>query len=241
MAIRRIFPSRKWYPQNLADQVLWWANFATQFAAIGLGLGFTAGEIAAVQDDNSVMQFLAQTREAVEAYVKAIRQYTNDIRELPIGEPTPAFPADPSFTLPNVVATGINQRLDELVDRVLAAPGYTNEIGALLGIIPTGPTGPGANTPVDELKPVIKTSQSFSDYKFTVNVTRLGQSGYKVQIQRDGGEWIDAGFATTNPLVITVTPTDPGKPERIMVRAILLNQNQPVGEPSDPTYVTVNP
>jgi hypothetical protein len=56
------------------------------------------GDIAAVQDDNSVMQFLAQTRAAAEAYLKALRQYANDIRELPVGSPTPDIPADASYT-----------------------------------------------------------------------------------------------------------------------------------------------
>ena len=56
-----------------------------------------------------------------------------------IGDPTPAFPANPAFALPEVVPTGIYQRLIELVDRIRSAPAYTDEIGALLGIIPSTP------------------------------------------------------------------------------------------------------
>jgi hypothetical protein len=235
---KRIFPSNRWYPTNLPAQAIWWANFATQFAAVAASLGFLPADVASVQDDNSVVQFLAQTREAAEAYLKAIRQYINDIRELAIGEPTPAFPADPSFTLPNVVATGINQRLIELVERVLAAPAYTDEIGALLGILPSA-TG---NVVESELKPGISVSQSISDFKFSVNLTRLGQPQYKIQIQRSGeSAWTDAAFATSNPCVVTITPTTPGQPERIMVRAILMNHNEPIGVPSDIVAVTVNP
>ena len=63
-----------------------------------------------------------------------------------------------------------------------------------------------------------------------------------MQIQRKGSEtWQDAAFATNNPVEVTITPTTAGQPERILVRAILLKNNEPVGQPSDPTFVTANP
>jgi hypothetical protein len=221
----------------LAEQAAWWQNFADQFAVVAASLGFLAAVVAAVQDDNSVMQFLPQTRPSAEAYLKALRQYANDIRELGVGQPTPAFPADPSFTLPNVIATGLNQRLIELIDRIYAAPAYTNETGALLGILASEQQAVAES----ELKPAISVSQSISDFTFSVNVTRLGQPGFKIQIQRSGeSTWTDAAFATSNPCVVTVTPTTPAQPERIMVRAILMNHNQPTGLPSDTVAVTIN-
>lgn len=89
---------------------------------------------------------------------------------------------------------------------------------------------------------MIKAGLSAQDYKFTVDVTRLGMPAYKVEIQRQGGvNWTDAAFATTNPCEVTVTPTTPDQPERIYVRAQLMKNNEPVGIPSDPTYVTINP
>ena len=51
----------------------------------------------------------------------------------------------------------------------------------------------------------------------------------------------DIAFATNNPADVTVIPTTAGQPERILVRAIVLEKNEPVGIPSDPTFVTVNP
>ena len=65
--------------------------------------------------------------------------------------------------------------------------------------------------------------------------------GYKIQIQRNGqNTWQDVAFADSNPCEVTITPTTLGESERILVRAILIRKNEPVGEPSDPTYVTVN-
>ncbi|MBC7901165.1 MAG: hypothetical protein H7070_14060 [Saprospiraceae bacterium] len=65
---------------------------------------------------------------------------------------------------------------------------------------------------------------------------------FKVQIQRQGTTaWLDAAYATNNPVEVTITPAAPGEPERILVRAVLMKNNIAVGQPSDPTYVTVNP
>ena len=52
---------------------------------------------------------------------------------------------------------------------------------------------------------------------------------------------VNNGVGTANPFVVTVSPTTPGSPERIYVRALLMKKNESVGIPSDPTYVTINP
>jgi hypothetical protein len=232
-------PSRLWFPTNLAARALWFDNFATQFAIIAASLGFLPAVVTQVQDDNTCFQGIASGQVELDAFVEAVRQFRIQICEAVIGSPTPAFPAAPVITPAEIPLTGIYQRLIELVDQIRVASAYTPEIGALLGIIPSGGGGP---TPEADLKPVIKVGQSFGDFKFTVNVTRLQQPGFKIQIQRAGeSTWTDVAFATKNPCTVTVTPLVPGQPERILVRAILLANNEPVGAPSDPAYVTVNP
>ena len=122
----------------------------------------------------------------------------------------------PGYGTPTGVPRGLFERLDSIVKRARVTPAYTEEIGALLGIIPTSPSRPLP----EDLKPAIVASASFNDYKFDVNVTRLGMTAYKVQIQRSGAStWQDVAFATNNPSQVTVTPTTPGEPERVLVRA----------------------
>ncbi|MGQ0543288.1 MAG: hypothetical protein ACT4O9_15810 [Blastocatellia bacterium] len=233
-----MIPSNKWFPQSLQERAAWYDNFATQFAALGITLVFKAVDVTSVANDNAVMQFVANAAVTLEAYKDAVRQYRIVITEGNIGDQTPIFPADISLATPGLVTTGIFERLDDFVKRIRVSPDYTPEIGAIFDIIPSSPTP----TPEGDLKPVIKASESFGGYKFDVNVTRLGTEAFKVQVQKNGnGNWADAAFATNNPVEVTVTPATPGQPERILVRAILLQKNQPVGQPSDPTYVTVNP
>lgn len=235
-----MIPSRMWFPLSLQERVAWFDNFAKGFEGVATGLGFLPADVTAVENDNAVMQALGDFTPSLEAYKDAFRQYRLTVTEGDIGDPAPLVPTGPEWPDVNPVPTGIFERLVKLVERIRAAPTYTPEIGALLGIIPTPSNTP--SNPGEPLKPVIKASESFDNYKFSVNVTRLGQPGYKVQIQRQGqSAWHDAAYAQTNPCEITVEPATPNQPERILVRAILLKSNNPVGEPSDPTYVTVNP
>ena len=231
-------PSKLWFPTNFPMRADWYANFKKQFADLAAGLGFTPADVTIVTEDNNVMQFLAGVIVEMEAFTDAVRQYRLIISGSKIGEPTPEFPTMPALVLPNVVPTGIYQRLVELVERIRVAPTFTLEIGAMLGINPVQPPPHDPTT----MKPTIKVTASFDNYKFDATVTRKKMSGFQVQIRRmDSEVWTNTVFGTTSPIAITVNPTTPGQPERLQVRAILYKQNEPVGQPSDPVYVTVNP
>ncbi len=231
-----MIPSNRWFPGGLAQRAVWFLNFSIKFSDVATNLGFTAADVTAVDNDNQVMQFLADIDVQLKAYVEAVRQYRIGITELEIGKPTPDFPKSPNFSLPVVVSTGIFERLNDLVERIRVAPDFTSETGALLGINPSTPDAPTV------LKPTATAVPAFGDYKFTVHATRMKQPSYKVQIRRmDSEAWHDAGFSTTADIEITVTPTVPGQTERLQVRVLLMNNNQVVGEPSDAIYVTVNP
>src|SRR4051812_17145789 len=127
-------PSSKWFPTSLQERAAWFENFATNFAAVAVSLGFVAADATAVQHDADMMTFIAATTVTVDSYDEAIRAFKKTLTEGAIGEPTPGFPADLAFTVPTVVATGIFERLDNLVKRIRFSPSYTPEIGALLGI-----------------------------------------------------------------------------------------------------------
>jgi hypothetical protein len=114
------------------------------------------------------MQFHAQSKIDIDAYDDAVRQHRIIVMEGNIGEPTPAFPASLTLTLPEVVPTGAFRRLIEGRDRIIVHSTYTDEAGAALGMLASTP-GP---TPESELKPTVTVYDSFSDFKFNVNVSR---------------------------------------------------------------------
>lgn len=234
-----MIPSKHWFPGTLPARALWYQNFATQILAIGVGtLSLPVADVTAVSNDNEDFQSIADTTVAVENFAAAVRAYRITLTEGNTGDPQPVFPSENFSGPPNDRPAGMFERLDNLVKRIRLNPAYTPEIGEALGIVPTTPAPPL----FEDLKPVIKASESSGGYAFNVNVTRMGMTAFKVQVQRTGEVgYKDAVFATNNPAEVTIVPTTPDQPERILVRAVLLKDNEPVGVPSDPTYVTVNP
>jgi hypothetical protein len=185
------------------------------------------------------MQFLADTLVQLDAYKKAVGQYLRIITEGGIGDPTPAFPANPNFNLPVIQATGIFERLIELVDRIKAAPAYTDEIGALLGIIPSAPD----SISPEDVKPGTEVHAAQSNYEFAVVVSNRAKSdSWSVEIRREGQEkWEEVKTATGKSVNVKIMPTEDGKPERIQIRVRLRKNNEDYGQFSDIVYVTVNP
>jgi hypothetical protein len=233
-----MIPSSRWFPTSLAARALWMENFATQFAIIAISLGFTAADVQSVNDDNTVFQYLADIFNQIKAFEEAVRQYRIIITEGDIGATTPTFPANPAFALPKDVLTGLFERLDKLRTRIMAANNYTDEIGALLNILPTQ----SSSIAPESLKPVATLTPKFSDYKFTVHATRMGKPGYKVQIRRmDSEAWTTVAQSQTADIDVQIAPTTPGVPERVQVRVILMEKNEEVGQPSDAVSITLNP
>jgi hypothetical protein len=230
--------SARWFPTRLAERAAWFQNFAEQFAAVAVSLGFTAADVAKVNDDNAMMQFLAGLKNSLKAIDDAARKFRELVTQGDAGDPPPQFPV---WTLPEPPVTinaGIFERLDRLVDKIRAADNYTEEIAALLGIL----LSKGDTVPPGEVKAIAKVAPAFTAYTFSVTTSKMGADSFRVQIRRSGSEtWTDAAFGTSSPLEVTVQPTTPGQPEQIQVRVILLRKNTPAGQPSDAAYVTLNP
>lgn len=234
-----MIPSNRWFPRSLPERSAWYENFANQFAVVGLSLGFTANEISSMTNDNDVFQFLADAAVTIKAYEKAIQQYRVIITEHDIGDANPQFPANPALTLPASIDTGMFERLNKLVERIRVAPNYTNETGALLGILPTQPDSISPS----EVKPTIKTFAAETGYQFSIVVEgRKEADMWDVLILRKGAaSWQNIKTATGKSVDVTITPTTPGEAEQIQVRVQLRKANQNYGQPSSIEYVTVNP
>jgi hypothetical protein len=219
-------PSHKWFPSSLQERSVWFANFASKFSTVGVSLGFTEAELTAVENDSSVVQFLAFTAGELANFRAAVKQYRDIITEGEIGDPTPAFPANVSFVLPSVVPTGIFERLDNLVKRIRVAPAYTNEIGALLGIIPAAP----APQPESGLKPNLNVT-AMPGNVVEVKFVRGNTEGVVMEMKIDNAEtWSDAGRYFSSPVNLTI-PENPAKlPRAVQIRARYVDRDTLVGQ-----------
>lgn len=233
-----MLPNQRWFPTNRTARAAWYGNFSEQFEKIAVSLGFSLADINAVKADNEIVQFTARSMTAAKAYSKALQNFQRLVTQGGIGEASPQFPAAPNFTPPPMVPAGIWERLERLRRRIKAAPAFTNETAAVLGLIPSQERRFSA---MDSL-PKMKAAGLDSGYRFNVGVTRQRMDGFQVQISRNGSDlWENIAFGTASPLTVEVVPSNPGQAEQILVRVQLYKANKPVGMFSDGSYVTIVP
>ena len=231
-----MIPDRRWFPSSLQERAPWYGNFNTHIQILGAGLGLSVAELGHIADDNDMIQFLATTAVSADAYQEAIRQFRKVITEGDIGDPNPAFPANLALTPPGGGTSGIFERLDDFVKRIRVAPTYTNETGALLGIIPNG--GGGPNIPIGNIAPVLKPSVD-PGHVIEVKFTRGDSAGIYLEKNVNNAGWTFIDKIAKSPGVFTV-PGD-GIPQGVQLRARFLAGNEVVGDWSDIVTVQTIP
>lgn len=231
-----MIPSKNWFPTNLQDRAAWYDNFDSQVQSIGTTVGLTAPDLASIDDDNAVLQFLADAAVTIKAYAAAERNYRKIITEGDIGDVTPAFPSNINLTLPKTIETGMFERLDTYVNRIRASANYTAEIGALLGIISSHPV-PLAP---EDMKPVIS-AESFQGSVVQVKFVRGRSDGVNIETLVDKGDWTSQGFFFKSPAPLNIPANEAGSPRNVQIRARYLDGNTPVGQASDVVTVQTIP
>jgi len=219
---------------NIQDRAAWFDNFKKQFAQLAIDLGFTAADVTAVTNDNLMMQFLADASTTIDAYSDGVRTFRRVLTQGDVGDPTPAFPDDPTFAPPPGVATGLYERLDFLVRRIRVSPAFTEETGAVLDINPKTPDSSELTKPV--IKAVAKPGNLID-----VTFVKGKSAGIKIEIIVDKGNWSDAGRFTKSPAEVSVPQNEDVLPRLVQIRARFLIGNHPVGDWSDTTNVQTIP
>ena len=233
-----MIPNSRWFPAALQDRAAWFANFAAQFQEIAVSLGFTAADSTAVMNDNLLVQNLLEVQMLLDAYVAAVRQYRVVITEGNIGDPKPAFPPALTYSTPDpTITTGIFERLDNMVRRIRAAPAYSPETGALLGIIPSNPTPP----PVADMQPTLKVA-SMPGSVVQVNFVRGRMNAVAVEMKLDNSEtWSEAGRFFKSPAEVVIPQNAENLPRAVMLRARYVEGNNPVGQYSSIVTTSTQP
>ena len=228
-----MIPSRTWFPASLPDRAAWMANFAVQFADVALSLGFTAGDVTAVQADNENFQSIAATQTTLDNFTASIRQYRISLTEDDAGAPLPVFPTAVFAAVPNPTRpAGMFERIDNIVKRIRVAPAYNDETGAMLGIIPAK----GDDLVISELKPKLKASTQPGSI-VQLDFVRGKTDGIAVEYQIDGGPaWNNAGKFFKSPAEINI-PNGTAPTHSVRLRARYVVGNDIVGQNSDEVTV----
>lgn len=231
-----MIPSKRWFPLSITERAAWINNFARQFEAVALSLGFSAADIDSMNQDAEDFRTLARAITSADAFMSALRAFRISLTEEKVGSPKPVFPTLTLTPPPNNVPAGIFQRLDERVRRVRAAPAYTDEVGALFNILP----GKSQSIAESELVPRIR-AFTLPGNIVQVRFTRGDTDGIFLQTRLDKEEtWYDAGRFVRSPASIMI-PDGTGAPRAVQIRARYIIGNDPVGLNSDIVNVVTMP
>lgn len=214
-------PTVDWYPSRISDLGPWHANFNTEVAATGLTLGLTAGEVAQVVIDASLVTSVVNYAEAIDAFRQEVTSFKQDVLDGDALAPMPTVPAAPADLLPVLGALpGIEARTRGMVATIKASPAYTNAIGEAYGVVRPAPGLPG--TPE-----VVASALTASQVR--LRITKAGYTVLAVDSRRGGGGWEEIGVSMTAEFIDTRAPLVPGDPEQREFRVQGMEDNARVG------------
>ena len=221
------------YETLLAMLLLQKQNLATHKTAVGA----TDAEVAEVGLSADSLQYMKDFANLTDAAKKTVFNIKQQIYDGGKTEPVATFGGFPTFTPPALIP-GMRERTQERNRRYKAAAGYTKAIGIELGIEEDAQQF----TPGD-VKPGADYTPATGGYLVSVVVSNRGKSdSWDVFIQRDGEmTWNLVKTATGKSVDFTITPSTPGKPERVKAKVQLKKQNENYGQPSDIDEFTANP
>lgn len=228
------------YPKAEADLVIWYKNFGQTLATHATTLGLTSADVAAVKDDGAMLEYLIG--ELVPTYQTALQarvSFKNLMKDGPLGAPGGDPPPAPTAgTAPASIAPGILPRLRQLIQRIKAAPNYTEAIGQELNII-----GPEGNAPSGDAnaKPTGK-AIALPTSQVKIEFTKRGFDGVWIESRRTGEtEWTALGTDNFSPYIDTRPPLVAGRAEVREYRLRFIRRDEPVGEWSDIISVSTQP
>lgn len=224
----------KWLPQTLEALAPWYANFALKFEQFAPDLGFSPEEVAAVKNDNLVIQWLAVAEVAFEANHDGFRDFRDGTLFGEVNDPEPPKPVTVLPPMPAVFTMAIIERTVNLVGRIKLAKGYTEDVGAQLGIIGETADSISPENWKTTLKPKAEAGGDAS-----VEFVRGDSEGILLEEQK-GNEtvWRERGRYFKSPAELHY---DEPTPQKVRLRARPLLNNKPAGEYSDIVEFITNP
>jgi hypothetical protein len=140
------------------------------------------------------------------------------------------------FELPVGSFVNIFEEFRELREQIVSADGYHDGIGEDLMIV--APKSDDLN--LNELQASAKLTP-LAGYKVRAKGSLRGMDAMRFDYQRKGAsDWTPVGFVTKLSAEFIITPQTPGEPETGVIRVVLMEKNQEVGQPSPLYPITIS-
>jgi len=191
--------SKDFVPKNELELVKWSANFASQFAVIGPTLGFTAEEVAAMTSASTLIGTSISESDAAKL------EFERKVTAKKINVET---------------STG---SIRVVAKRIKTTPGYTDEIGRVLGIV-----GGGSSFDPATAQPFITLVKGATGWDFKYNLRNYFTGVVVFRKKAGESEFTKIDIDLKSPYTVPVT-TEPGTEFMFQY----LKNDQVVGLPSD--------
>jgi len=230
-----------YYPRVVADQPPWHFNYADQLEKLGVGIGLQAAAVASSVNDSRHVGY------TIGAWLNSVREFSRGCTgqaavlkhgsgnlpfELPVFNP-PVLPEGLVAVLP-----GALDRIFKHIGGIKGAPGYTQGIGLLLGIvgseIVSADTGGGPRLR-------LALNQIPGLQEVVVKFYKDGHFGVWIESRRTGGEWEFLAITTKSPYLDRRELLVAGQAEVREYRAMFWDQDKAQGDWCAVTKITVSP
>jgi len=231
------------YPNKVALQPPWHFNYTEQVLIHGVPIGLVLADVIASANDSKHLGY------GIGAWLNAARDFgpaaTGQVEVLKYGTGGTPFelpefvpPAPPAGLTP--VLPGALARIFKFVKMIKGAPGYTEGIGLLLGVVgeevPLPP--PGSTTPP---RITLSILQMPTLQQVVVKFFKDKHDGIWLESRRGTGPWEFLNIATKSPYEDNRPLLVPGVAEVREYRAMFWDKGQPSGVWCDVAKVTVSP
>ena len=228
-----------YYPRLLADQPEWHFNYADRLAENGAALGLLAADVTASVNDSRQLGY------GLGAWLTKVREFgpgaTGELETLKFGTGGTAFEL-PAFEAPTppagltAVLPGALGRIFKYVQTIKSAPGYTEGLGLLLGIV-------GGEDTVEHPAPEfsLKTETGDGCHCVKVRFKKFGHYAVVIYSRRGGGGWELLGIDTGSPYEDDRPLLVPGQPEVREYKLRFWDDGEENGDWTDVASITVSP
>lgn len=222
------------YEKLVAMLQLQKANLTTYQTEVGA----TAADITAVDEELSVLLYLADYLEIIDANKKTVTKIKQTAFNGEMDDKPTPFPVFPAAAPPFAVVAGSMERANKRNRRFKAADGYTKEIGVALGI-----EGDAAPVTPENIIPTLDVFPAQIGYEAAIVVGNRGKSDmWQILARRMNAEiWTELKSGTGKGGNLKITPTTAGSPEQLEMKIRLIKANEPYGQLSNGMLATFNP
>lgn len=202
---------QEYYPTRLGDQPEWHFNYADRLTENGAAMGLLPADVAASANDSRHLGY------ALGTWLTQVREFgpgsTAELETLKLGTGGSPFEL-PVFTPPTPpagltpVLPGALGRIFRYVQAIKSAPGYTEGLGLLLGIV-------GGEDTVEHPAPEFSLKTELGDGCHCVKIRfkKFGHYAVAVYSKRGSGGWELLGIDTGSPYEDERPLLVPGQPE----------------------------